>query len=290
MKTVLLATAAALTISGPAGATVIFDHLTLTSDAFAAAGAVGANTSSYTVGIGHATQQAGALPSGPLTIDAYATATARTTTVTVVHHPDTYAPGDTHHLHPIHHPDTFVRNTATNATAYADEAVAVDFVDAGTGTFSFDGLTDANVLTPQAGALAYNVGQQINYAFSLVGNSQLDLYYDLTESYNLTGQHNFVSLIDLTASNTLFSGSLGNNVSGDMNINLLGGHNYRLRLTTTPRDDMAARLGVGDTFGNHNEFYSWAISAVPEPASWALMLGGFGLAGATLRRRRGALA
>ena len=25
---------------------------------------------------------------------------------------------------------------------------------------------------------------------------------------------------------------------------------------------------------------------VPEPASWALMIGGFGLAGATLRRRR----
>ncbi len=30
--------------------------------------------------------------------------------------------------------------------------------------------------------------------------------------------------------------------------------------------------------------------AVPEPATWALMLGGFGLAGATLRRRRVALA
>ena len=29
---------------------------------------------------------------------------------------------------------------------------------------------------------------------------------------------------------------------------------------------------------------------VPEPASWALMIAGFGLAGAALRRRRGALA
>jgi len=30
--------------------------------------------------------------------------------------------------------------------------------------------------------------------------------------------------------------------------------------------------------------------AVPEPATWALMISGFGMAGATLRRRRGRLA
>src|SRR5688572_28826003 len=32
------------------------------------------------------------------------------------------------------------------------------------------------------------------------------------------------------------------------------------------------------------------IGAVPEPATWALMIGGFGMAGAMLRRRRMALA
>jgi hypothetical protein len=41
------------------------------------------------------------------------------------------------------------------------------------------------------------------------------------------------------------------------------------------------------------EFISGASAtqaAVPEPAAWALMIAGFGLAGASLRRRRGALA
>lgn len=49
-------------------------------------------------------------------------------------------------------------------------------------------------------------------------------------------------------------------------------------------------------FGNNNDVNdgyrldSIAIGAVPEPGTWALMIGGFGMAGATLRRRRLAIA
>jgi hypothetical protein len=45
--------------------------------------------------------------------------------------------------------------------------------------------------------------------------------------------------------------------------------------------------GSGQGFGTGQGF---ATGGVPEPASWALMIGGFGLAGAMLRRRRSALA
>ncbi len=38
-------------------------------------------------------------------------------------------------------------------------------------------------------------------------------------------------------------------------------------------------------FGNSNVNYAFSVSNTPEPATWALMIGGFGLVGASLRRR-----
>lgn len=53
----------------------------------------------------------------------------------------------------------------------------------------------------------------------------------------------------------------------------------------------AAAYASGNSFGANFELYSprnWSLSAatVPEPASWALMITGFGLVGSALRRRR----
>lgn len=43
--------------------------------------------------------------------------------------------------------------------------------------------------------------------------------------------------------------------------------------------------GIYDVEGHHQGF---VLGGVPEPSTWALMIGGFGLAGAMLRRRRSA--
>jgi hypothetical protein len=43
-------------------------------------------------------------------------------------------------------------------------------------------------------------------------------------------------------------------------------------------------------YGTRNAHQSFAFAAVPEPATWALMIGGFALAGAALRARRRSLA
>ena len=47
---------------------------------------------------------------------------------------------------------------------------------------------------------------------------------------------------------------------------------------------------VGDLFSQDIPFSHETVSAVPEPATWAMMITGFGLAGASIRRRRKVLA
>ncbi|PZQ62624.1 MAG: hypothetical protein DI570_09990 [Phenylobacterium zucineum] len=72
----------------------------------------------------------------------------------------------------------------------------------------------------------------------------------------------------------------------------------RLGCAVTPLDPRAAfsqdcytigEIYIPGAAGPHTHQHSQRlISEVPEPAIWALMIGGFGMAGATLRRRRAA--
>jgi hypothetical protein len=56
------------------------------------------------------------------------------------------------------------------------------------------------------------------------------------------------------------------------------------------------RSGLNDTFGEFNGFVpiylhkDFIAASVPEPSSWAMLIAGFGLTGAAMRRRRAAIA
>ena len=50
--------------------------------------------------------------------------------------------------------------------------------------------------------------------------------------------------------------------------------------------DNGPALGMGGNIGNYVADNAFQLTAVPEPASWALMIAGFGLVGGAVRRRR----
>jgi hypothetical protein len=83
---------------------------------------------------------------------------------------------------------------------------------------------------------------------------------------------------------------LGDNLAGSLLFDLVNGHDYELSLSSTIKDDRAFQTAIGTTAGSHSEIYDWSVAAVPEPASWSLMIMGFAGMGAALRRRRTAVA
>ncbi len=60
-------------------------------------------------------------------------------------------------------------------------------------------------------------------------------------------------------------------------------------VSDTPFTSLTLTGGFGDGYSFDNVLTANAGPAVPEPATWAMMIGGFALAGATMRRRKAAV-
>ena len=84
--------------------------------------------------------------------------------------------------------------------------------------------------------------------------------------------------------------------AGGLSASTDGGNTYAAALQpltfTVGAGGANVRFYINDIYydDNNGGGVSLSITAVPEPATWALMIGGFGLAGAALRQRRRALA
>jgi len=141
------------------------------------------------------------------------------------------------------------------------------------GAFAFNGLgasaakavlvggTPANTATSIDGGLNGNKGCNGNGA---------GICFDFTPNIS-TNTSNLT--FDITAT------------SGIFNFDAAGPH---LKLAWT--NDAMVDKPVGDLGSDKIKFSLVPTSAVPEPATWAMMIAGFGLAGAAIRRRRGTLA
>ena len=103
----------------------------------------------------------------------------------------------------------------------------------------------------------------------------ISFYWGSIDTYNM------VEVLD-GGGNVLFTVSGGDFSEADGN-QLVAGTNMRVFFTADPGTPISALrfTSTGVAF----EFDDFAASAVPEPASWALLIAGFGLVGTALRRR-----
>jgi hypothetical protein len=187
------------------------------------------------------------------------------------------------------------------ASASAEEATKATFASADTATFDFSGATSTAINLLQgntyASAYAYGYGSSLYYNFSTDADSTLNVAYDLSESspYYYYYYNNYFQMYDYTSGYYLYSSYLGSNTTGNLMMNLTAGHDYQMYIYAGYYNDYTDNYlygpGSSSTSGSHHEIYDWAITAaptgaVPEPATWGLMVGGFGLMGAAMRRRR----
>ena len=130
--------------------------------------------------------------------------------------------------------------------------------------------------------LSYDWGIDIHGAGSFSGVTALLTFTNLAGgsfNYNPLSTPNDNSIASGHQQNSYYM----NNFPG-LNFNPLVDSTYNVNLTVNGLDGGTKSLDVVAKFGNGNS------AAVPEPATWAMMLLGFGALGATLRRRRGQVA
>lgn len=184
---------------------------------------------------------------------------------------------------------TTVSFAAGSAMLPADVTVFQDFEGFASGTpgaaigpnaFVFDGTVSGQSARPAFGSTgnfatvqtggSYSVGFGATTKLSFVLGS-LDTFNNLTLKYEDGSSQSYVGgqiINDLTFPS-------GNQISGETN----GVVTYTV--ATGPRLVGAEFRSSANSF----EFDNLAAGAVPEPATWAMMIGGFGLIGAVSRRR-----
>jgi PEP-CTERM motif len=191
--------------------------------------------------------------------------------------------------------DTGVTNTGAQAPNGIDSHWTLDggnaFISGVQGTFPLDGPwlnentdTASRWITPSSDA-----GESVDPRND--GFYQYSLTFDLSPaeaaSASFLGQFaadNGIEWIKLNG--TAILGSEGGTPIGGFSswTNFAASSDFHAGANTLTFDVVNFGQATGNPSGLRVEFLS--SNAVPEPASWALMIGGFGLTGAALRRRR----
>jgi len=101
---------------------------------------------------------------------------------------------------------------------------------------------------------------------------QISLYWGSVDKYNT---------LELLAGSTVLATITGSDVVGSPD----GTTSYNVVINLTPSETGSITGLQFSSSENAFEFDNLAVGSVPEPASWALMIGGLGLVGMAMRRR-----
>lgn len=181
---------------------------------------------------------------------------------------------------------TVVKGIQPQASSYNIEDATATFAGATSGTINFQGLSSATVQTPvDSGAYAQAYGyNQFYYNFTIDSDYNLNFGYNLSSTAsNPYGQYYYIS-------GPSANGSFLNSNSNGSFSTLLTAGSYTLGVYDYyGTQDQAYQSGTpGTNSAQRNDLFTFNLtSAVPEPASWAIMLAGFAMIGGALRSRRG---
>jgi len=178
------------------------------------------------------------------------------------------------------------------AFAVVPAQAAVELITNGgfeTGTFSGWTITGSG-----SSGVASNSGTGVpalmqNYR-AFFNGATVNLYQDIATTIGQTYTFGFTQEMDGSSTVDTFTASFGGNTVLSLS-NTAGNGIFNVRsysVTATSALTRVAFSFAGNNFQNFDNVTLQASGAapVPEPATWAMMIGGFGLVGGALRRHR----
>ena len=165
---------------------------------------------------------------------------------------------------------------SVDATWLSADAGTVDF------TWGWDIQAPAGVMLAETNTVTPNW----SYTFVASGNGRFFGTYDVVGSGDTFGLQPLYGVDDLPF------GPMGGGIndptgSGTFSVDLVSGQTYTMSVRNFGNLTNGGGLtAVGSAAAQFDWNIDYQSAAVPEPATWALMIGGFGLAGGMLRRRR----